>query len=213
MININKIIKKGKFQLWSLHKDQCRKEHKLYYLFWECTLNCNLYCKHCGSNAGGSILENELKKEEIKKAFQGIAEDFNPKKIMIAVTGGEPLMRKDVFEVMKFAHKLGFSWGMVSNGFLINSEIIEKMIDSGMESIAISIDGDEKTHDEFRGVKGSYKKAIEAIKLLTKNKDIKLAEVVTSAHSKNIDQLQEMYETFILLGVKYWRLMNVDSNK
>lgn len=112
-----KIYKTGALKAWSLYKDALRKEHKLSYLFWECTLNCNFFCKHCGSSAGRKIFPGELNAEEIKKAFKEIADDYNAREIMVAVTGGESLLRKDLFEVMRYAHDLGFPWGVVTNVF------------------------------------------------------------------------------------------------
>ncbi len=208
MKRIKKILK---FKLWSFFKDYCREKHELKYLFWECTLSCNLFCKHCGSSAGKNIFENELSTEQIKKSLKNIADDFNAKEVVIAVTGGEPLMRSDIFDVMGFASSLGFPWGMVTNGTLIDKDMIRKMEESQMESVAVSIDGNEKTHDEFRNVKGSYIKAIGAIKLLLKSKKIRLVEVITSVHSENINQLEEMYEKFLSIGIRHWRLMNVES--
>lgn len=96
---IKKLIKILTFELWGFYKDYYREKHELKYLFWECTLNCNLFCKHCGSGAGKRIFENELSTEEIEQVLSEIAADFNAKDIVIAVTGGEPLMRKDIFFV------------------------------------------------------------------------------------------------------------------
>ena len=138
---LKKIEKIGRFKLWEAQRDYLWKKHSLDYLFWECTLTCNFSCKHCGSRAEKHAYQGELTTEEIKKVFREVAHDFDAKKITIAVTGGEPLLRKDLFEVMKYAKELGFSWGMVTNGFLIDENIIGKMKEAGMESIDISIDG------------------------------------------------------------------------
>ena len=90
-------------------------------LFWECTLTCNAKCKHCGSSAETKKYDGELTTEEIKNAFKQIADDMDASKILINVTGGEPLVRKDLFEVMEYATcELGFHWGMTTNGIQIN---------------------------------------------------------------------------------------------
>ena len=127
------------------HIKQEYKKHTLIDLFWECTLTCNAKCKHCGSSAETKKYDEELTTEEIKNAFKQIADDMEASKILINVTGGEPLGRKDLFEVMEYAtNELGFHLGMTT---------LKK---SNMETISISIDGLEKTHDDFRGVQGSY---------------------------------------------------------
>jgi len=209
-MNLKELSKLGALKIWSNYKDQQRKEHKLTYLFWECTLNCNFFCKHCGSSAGRKNYEGSLKTEEIKNVFEEVADNFNPKETMIAVTGGEPLLRQDLFDVMKYAKSLGFSWGMVTNGFLVNEKILQKMKDSGMDTIVVSIDGIEKTHDEFRQVKGAYEHAIKAIKLLDKANFLKDLQITTCIHKGNFADLEKMYKTFIPLGITSWRVMNVD---
>ena len=106
-----------------------------------------------------SFMRPVLTTEEIKSAFKQIAESMDASKILINVTGGEPLVRQDLCEVMEYASKeLGFHWGMTTNGILLNEKNIEKLKNANMESISVSIDGLQETHDEFRGVPGSYEK-------------------------------------------------------
>ena len=165
---LKKILKLGRQRLWLIHREYLREKHELKYLFWECTLNCNCHCKHCGSHAGEKVLQDVVSTEEIKKAFYDISKNFNAKEITIAITGGEPLLRKDLFEVMKYASSLGFNWGMVTNGLLVTADIVKKSKDAGMKTVDISIDGFEDVHDEFRNMPGSYKKAINAVKEASK---------------------------------------------
>jgi len=207
---IKKILKSGQLKLWAKRKDQLRQKHELTYLFWECTLNCNFYCKHCGSSAGRKVFTNELKTEEIKKVFQEIARDYDPKKIMTAVTGGEPLLRKDLFEVMSYASSLGFPWGMVTNGYLVNKEIVQKLKASGLRTVVVSIDGIGKVHDQFRNTPGAYKHAISAVESFAKAKFLDDLQITTSVNKTNINSLENMYQTFLPLGITSWRVMNID---
>jgi len=208
---ISKIIYEGQAFLWSLLKKREIKNHKLDYLFWECTLRCNFFCKHCGSSVGRGITpEHELSTEEIESAFKDVASNFDASKIMLAITGGEPLIREDIFEVMEYAHGLGFNWGMVTNGSLVTPEIVEKMKQSGMATIVVSIDGLRETHDDFRMTPGSYDKATTAIELLAKAKFLKDLQITSTIHPANIDQLEEMYKEFSPLGISSWRLINSD---
>lgn len=207
---IRKILKQGSLKLWNVSVDVLRQKHELINLFWECTLRCNFNCKHCGSKAGGSSFSDELNTEEIKKVFSGIAKDFNPRFIFVSITGGEPLLRKDIFEVMGFANKLGFTWGMVSNGYLISDSVINEMKKSGMSSLVISIDGLENIHDSFRNQKGSFKKAIKAVELVSNANFLKELNITTTIHKKNIFQLEEMYNIFKNTGINSWRLTNID---
>lgn len=192
-------------------RDILRDEHKLRDLFWECTLSCNAACKHCGSSAEKKKYEGELSTEEMKNAFKQIANDMDAKKIWINVTGGEPLVRKDLCEVMEYAtNELGFRWGMTSNGLLLDKDMLEKLKKANMESVSISIDGIGKTHDEFRGVEGAYEKTIRNIKNMVDSNYFMITEVTTVFHKKNIDQLEELYEVISELGVDVWRLIPMD---
>ena len=203
--------KLGKMSMVQSQRDILRDEHKLRDLFWECTLSCNAACKHCGSSAEKKKYEGELSTEEIKKAFKQIANDMDAKKIWINVTGGEPLVRKDLCEVMEYAtNELGFRWGMTSNGLLLDKDMLEKLKKANMESVSISIDGIGKTHDEFRGVEGAYEKTIRNIKNMVDSNYFMITEVTTVFHKKNIDQLEELYEVISELGVDVWRLIPMD---
>ncbi len=208
---LKKIYKLGELAIMSSYKEKARKEHPLTDLFWECTLSCNAKCKHCGSSAENRRYEGELTTEEIKKAFKQIANDMDANKIMINVTGGEPLVRKDLCEVMEYATcELGFHWGMTTNGILLNDANIEKLKKSNMETISISIDGLKETHDKFRGVPGSYEIITNNIKKLREAGFVKRLQVTTVFHKENINQLEELYEIMLGLNLDSWRLMSMD---
>ena len=208
---IKDIYKLGELTLMKGVKDRERIEHRLIDLFWECTLTCNAKCKHCGSNAEMKKYDGELSTEEIKNAFKQIANDFDARKILINVTGGEPLVRQDLCEVMEYAtNELGFHWGMTTNGILLNDENIEKLKKANMETISISIDGLEETHDDFRGVPGSFKTIINNIRKLKKAGFVKHIQATTVFHKKNIDQIDELYNVMLNLGLDSWRLVSMD---
>ena len=180
---LKQIYKLGKLEIYKTYKENQLQEHRLIDLFWECTLTCNAKCKHCGSSAEKRKYEGELTTEEIKNAFKQISQDMDATKIWIDVTGGEPLMRKDLCEVMEYAtNELGFRWGMTSNGILLNDENIEKLRKANMESISISIDGLEETHNKFRGVPNSYNIIIDNIKKLKKANFLKIIQGTTVFH-------------------------------
>ena len=208
---LKEIYKLGELTLMKNYKEQEREKHRLLDLFWECTLTCNANCKHCGSSAEKRKYDGELTTEEIKKAFKQISEDFDADKILISVTGGEPLVRTDLCDVMQYAtNELGFHWGMTTNGILLNDENIEKLKNANMETISISIDGLENTHDMFRGVPGSYNKIVNNIQKLKKAGFVKHIQVTTVFHKKNINELDELYNVMLNLGLDSWRLASMD---
>lgn len=204
------LFKAGKLKLWQKYCETQREKHSLTYLFWECSLKCNLGCQHCGSSCGPERIDkDELTTEEIKKGFYSIAKDFSPKQIIIAVTGGEPLLRKDIFEVMEYASKLGFSWGMVTNGTLITPEIISRMKSAKMSTISVSLDGLEKNHNWLRNSKDAFEKTVNGIKLLVGAKSFGVVEIITCVNQNNIGELDEIYELCIKLGVDRWRMFSI----
>ena len=208
---IKEIIKYGEAEVNYKNKQLLSEKPKLKNLFWETTLRCNANCKHCGSRAGENInIKDELTTEEIKKTLQDIANKYDAREILINVTGGEPLLRQDLFEVMEFANNLGYYWGMTTNGILINDNIIKKMKQTGMRTISISLDGLEKSHDEFRQVKGSYKKIIENVKKLKQTNFLNYLQITTVVNKSNINELEELYNEIKSLQIDSWRILNME---
>ena len=208
---LKKIYKIGELTLFEKFKEKERNNHTLVDLFWECTLTCNAKCKHCGSSAEKRKYDGELTTEEIKLAFKQIANNMDANSIMINVTGGEPLVRQDLCEVMEYAtNELGFHWGMTTNGILLNDNNIQKLKKANMETVSISIDGLEKTHDNFRGVEGSYKIITENIKKLKEANFVKHIQVTTVFHKKNIKEIHKLYEELLKLNLDSWRLVSMD---
>ena len=128
---------------------------------------------------------------------------------MLYVTGGEPLVRKDIFELTEYAHSLGFPWGLTTNGILVNEEVVKNMERTHMYSVSVSIDGLKETHESFRKVPGSFDKIIKGIQLMNAA-NIPDVQVTTCVNKKNIDQLEDLYQLMKDIGVKDWRVIEVD---
>lgn len=208
---LKEIYKFGELNLFSKYRENAVNLHRLEDLFWEATLTCNAKCKHCGSSAETKEYKDELSTEEIKNALKQAADNYDASKILINVTGGEPLVRKDLFEVMDYAtNTLGFHWGMTTNGILIDDAVIDNMKKSKMETISVSVDGIGKTHDEFRGVDGSYEIILNNIRNLKTADFLTHLQVSTVFHKSNINQLEELYTTMLDLQLDSWRLMSMD---
>jgi len=183
------------------------KKPKLRFLFFELTDKCNLGCRHCGSNCT-SQNKTFLPYEEIEKVMVSVTDRYDPNEIMICITGGEPMLHPDLMKIIYRSRCLGFHVGITTNGTLIDDKAAEDFVRSGLETIAISIDGLGETHDRFRGVKGCFDQAIEGIKILKKH-GIE-TQPVTVIHKGNIDQLEEMYRYFRDMDIYSWRIVNVD---
>jgi MoaA/NifB/PqqE/SkfB family radical SAM enzyme len=125
------------------------------------TLRCNIKCKQCG--IWKSPHKNELTTDEWKSVMLNLKEFLGPYRLQIA--GGEIFIRKDVVELVKFAHDNDILIGMVSNGTLINKETAKDLVAAGLNYFDISIDGIRgETHDYIRGVSGVYDKAMATVK-------------------------------------------------
>jgi radical SAM protein with 4Fe4S-binding SPASM domain len=192
---------------WRAYTTGAAKLHDLTYLFWETTLACNLGCRHCGSScAPNSALPGELSTQEVKDAFSSLAEDSDAKRIAVAVTGGEPLLRADVFEVAAHFAGLGFRWGMVTNGTLITDRVVQLCRASGMGSVALSIDGLKDDHEFLRG-KGSFNPAVAGFGKLKRGGFLEVAEIVSCPTPRMIPHLDAVYRQMQELGADQWRII------
>lgn len=196
--------------LYSLKKSLEAKIHTLDYLFWECTTSCNFNCVHCGSDCTQNPENPDMPAHDFLNVLKNIKNHADPSKIVVAITGGEPLMRKDLEEAGRKIHTLGYPWGIVTNGYLLTKKRFENLMNGGMSSLAISLDGFEKEHDWFRGKPGSYKRALEAVKLAGAVSEKKLFfDVVTCVNKRNIRTLDKLKDLLIDAGVRKWRVVSV----
>ena len=184
------------------------EKHPLRQIFWESTLRCNMKCRHCGSDCRVSSLQPDMPFEDFARVLRRVKETYDSHKIMIVVTGGEPLMRKDIEQCGRAIYDMEFPWGIVSNGFLMTPEKIDGLLRAGLHSATISLDGFQDEHEWMRGVHGSFRNASEAIRILANEPSIKF-DVVTCVNNKNYESLPQFKEYLISLGLKAWRLFTV----
>jgi radical SAM enzyme (rSAM/lipoprotein system) len=182
--------------------------HELNYLFWECTLRCNLRCLHCGSDCGKDNTAKDMPFEDFLKAILPLKKAYRSNSITVAITGGEPLLRKDLAQCGRGLRENGFRWGMVTNGYSYTPDIHEKLLAAGMGSITVSLDGLEPSHNWLRADDQSYKKAADAIALIVSSNRL-VYDVVTCVNQKNIDELPALKELLISMEVKAWRLFTI----
>ena len=192
--------------LFNLYHKQVVAEHQLKCLMWECTLKCNLSCKHCGSDCTYNNEMRDMPYEDFATALDELEPHISPQKLRITFSGGEPLMRTDLIECGKDLTLRGYSWGMVTNGLLLTQRKIAELADAGLKSISISLDGLESYHNHFRGNSNSYQIVIEALKELKKYPSI-FTSVVTCVTPENIDQLESL-KVLLLddITIGSWRL-------
>ena len=191
----------------ALQKD-VRRSHPLEQLFWECTLRCNLACRHCGSDCTACATAPDMPLAD----FLGVLDDVNahclPHSVFVIVTGGEPLMRPDLEACGRAIHEKGFAWGMVTNGFALTQERFEALRRSGLGSATVSLDGLQENHDWMRGREHSFERASQAIRMLADSKDF-VFDVVTCVNRRNYAELPRLKEALTGWGVRGWRLFTV----
>ncbi len=185
----------------------------LTYLFWEATLGCNLACRHCGSDCHRSHDTSlELTTSEAVEMFRQVKRDFGSRDVFVAVTGGEPLVRRDLFEVMAEVCRLGFRWGMVTNGWHADADAVENCRRTGMSTIAISLDGaSAASHDWLRGP-GSFDRAASAIDGFRDAGFLSALQVTTTIHRRNLRELDAMFTWIQARGIRDWRVLSVFPN-
>ena len=128
---------------------------------WNCTRRCNLRCVHCYSSAGNVDSPEVLNTEEGKAFIRDLADFGVP---VVLFSGGEPLLREDIFELADFAREQGMRTVLSTNGTLVTEEVAEKIRDVGFAEAGISLDGIGEKNDRFRGKNGAYEAALQGIR-------------------------------------------------
>ncbi len=182
--------------------------HPLRTLFWECTLRCNMSCRHCGSDCKVAPAVKDMPAEDFLRVIDSITPHVDPHKTFIIFTGGEALLRDDLEQVGLELYRREYPWGVVTNGFLLDEKRLASLMANGMHSITVSIDGFEEQHNWIRRHPQSFEKATNAIRLLAQTKDI-LWDVVTCVNPRNYHHLREFKEYLVSLGVPAWRLFSI----
>ncbi len=172
------------------------------FVVWDCTRRCNLDCKHCGAKK--ESYEKELSTSEVKEIISELA-NYNVE--YFTVTGGEPLVRKDLLEIFAFAKSQGLKTGLATNGFFIDDKNCKDIV-SVFDSVQISIDGREKTHNEIRDNPLAFQKAVGAIKLLKRNKckQISVSSVISPINLIDFEYLADLMHE---IEIDFWKVVSV----
>jgi len=128
---------------------------------WNCTRQCNLSCAHCYAAAAGRPDPDELTGDEAAEMIDDLAQFGSP---VLLFSGGEPLMRPDLLELIAHAKAAGLRAVVSTNGTLITREYADRFAEAGLSYAGVSLDGLQEVHDEFRGVEGCFQQALEGIR-------------------------------------------------
>ncbi|MCX7857086.1 MAG: radical SAM protein [Deltaproteobacteria bacterium] len=179
-----------------------KREFPLRMVAWELTRSCNLSCLHCRASAIKERDEQELTTDECKMVIDSISSFSSP---VIILTGGEPLLRNDIFEIISYANERGLYTVLATNGTFISKEIARTLKKLNIRRVSLSIDGkDSQSHDHFRGVNGSFEYIVNAAKIM-KEENLPF-QINTTVTYMNINDLENIYALAISLGASAWHV-------
>jgi Fe-coproporphyrin III synthase len=159
---------------------------------WNITRMCNLKCVHCYNDSGTGKSSMELSTGQAKKVLDDLAQFGVPS---VLFSGGEPLTRPDLFELLDYAHQKGLRTVISTNGTLITKKLAQQIKDAGVFYVGISLDGIGETNDKFRGVIGAFDKAVEGIRNThAAGVRVGLRLTLTKSNVQDIERLFDFFE-------------------
>jgi len=159
---------------------------------WNVTRKCNLRCVHCYINAVEEDAEEDMGELTTREAMGMIEDLVAIKSPMLAFSGGEPLLREDIYELNVYAMKLGLRTILSTNSTLITREVAKKIKKAGFAYVGVSLDGSKEAHDEFRGAKGAFEKSLQGLRYLMEE-GVKTG-VRFAITNQNYDELSKVLE-------------------
>ena len=161
-------------------------------VIWNLIRRCNLACKHCYSISADTDFPGELSTEEVFKVMDDLRGFRVP---VLILSGGEPLLRPDIFEISKRAKAMGFYVGLSTNGTLIDEQNIDRIAEVGYDYVGISIDGLRETHDRFRRLDGAFDASMRGIRLChAKGIKVGMRFTMTQDNARELPDLLQLME-------------------
>ncbi|NJD57584.1 MAG: radical SAM protein [Nitrospirae bacterium] len=176
------------------------------WIAWEITRRCNLRCVHCRSSSEMEIQGHpDFSFEEACRLIDDIVSYAKP---VVVLSGGEPLTRKDVFDIARYGTDKGLRMCLATNGTLVTDDICEKIKKAGIRIVSLSLDGaDEAVHDDFRSQKGAFDGTINAARLFKKHG---IEFIINSSFTKrNQEQIPQVYQLAKELGATAWYMFMI----
>lgn len=172
---------------------------------WNSTKTCNLKCRHCYMSSDAQKYEGELTTEEAKQFIDDLADFKVP---VLLFSGGEPLMRKDFFELAEYAAAKGIRPTLSTNGTLITREVAEKIKKIGVGYVGISLDGLQEVNDKFRGKEGAFQAAMEGIQnCVTVGQRVGLRFTINHHNIQELDRIFDFIEEKGINRVCFYHLV------
>lgn len=176
------------------------------WIAWETTRRCNLKCVHCRSSSTLEVKEHpDFSLEEARRVLDDIHGYANP---VMVLSGGEPLLRKDIFDIASYGTSLGLRMCMATNGTLVTEETCRNLQETGIKMVSLSLDGSTAAvHDDFRNQPGAFEGVMNAIRLFNEHK---IPFLINSSFTKrNKEEAPRIYELVKKLGATAWYLFMI----
>ncbi len=196
---------------WKLHEAELallKRAHPLRYLFLEVTRRCNLACAYCGSSCNAKEQRPELTSAEWIGVMEQVAGDFDPRQVMIALMGGEPLIKEGIFDLAAALQRLRFPWGMVTNAQELDADAARRLVALGLRSISLSLDAPPELNDRLRG-RDTSRKVVEGVEHLKRAGFRGKLEIMSTITAPAVDQLEATRRFVAGLQVPLWRVVPV----
>lgn len=176
-------------------------------VIWETTQACDLACLHCRANARNRRDPEELTTEEARQMMKRIREGFGQP--LFILTGGDPLKRPDIIELVRYGHEIGLRMALTPSGTpLMTPEIIGQLADAGLARLAVSLDGSSREiHDRFRGVNGSFEWTIRMLRA-ARERGV-TTQVNTTVSKHNLADFDNLAQLMTELGIVLWSVFFV----
>jgi heme b synthase len=169
---------------------------RLQIVAWEVTRSCNLNCIHCRASSDSGPYPYEFDTKRALTVIDQISEVGRP---IVILTGGEPLLRKDVFTLAAYGAEKGLRMVMGSNGTLVTRDMAKQISQSGIKRVSISLDGaTSESHDQFRQVSGAFVRAMEGIARL-KEQGVEF-QINTTLTRQNVSEAKDILDLSVRLG-------------
>lgn len=184
-------------------------EHRLDTLFWECTLRCNLSCRHCGSDCRVDPAAQDMPLEDFLRVLdEEVTPHVDPRQVLVIFSGGEVLVRDDLERAGAEVTRRGYAWGMVTNGMALTGERLQSLLAAGLRSVSVSFDGFEAEHNYVRRNPQSWRRALDAVRRIVRVPGLAY-DVITCVTSPMVDRLEEFRDFLIAEGVTSWRIFSI----
>jgi len=178
-------------------------------VFWETTSGCNLACVHCRRlDVSQESTERDLSGEQARRMIADLADFARP---ILVFSGGEPLMRPDLFDLADFARKHDLRTALASNGTLVDAEVARRICDAGFARVSISLDGvDAATHDRFRLLAGSFDRALAGLRHVQQaGVSVQINCTIAKHNAGQMEALLTLAESLRVDAVHYFLLVPV----